>query len=261
MGELDDPPLWTEYISAIQELTNDKSTGLNGVPPNAFKSMSEENLRHHFNFITEFWEDKVGFEEWHEGQVVPAPNNRDLSDPNKRRGVNLMNIGSKVFSSLICKRLFKIIKKHGVKYQFGSSPGVGCQDGTFTIKTILHTRHNHNLPSYVAFVYLVKAFDTVNHVIMLKILERYGAPPKLRSTISRMYQDLKVVLKIGKIEEKMSQTVGVRQGNCMDPVLFLFLVMEFAETLETEWIKADLKMINLRQHMHSPHDVGICHAA
>ena len=52
MGELDDPPLWTEYISAIQELTNDKSPGLNGVPPNAFKSMSEENLRHHFNFIT-----------------------------------------------------------------------------------------------------------------------------------------------------------------------------------------------------------------
>ena len=63
--ELDDPPLWTEYICAIQELTNDKSSGISGVPPNAFKSMSEENLRHHFNFITEFWEDKVNFEELH----------------------------------------------------------------------------------------------------------------------------------------------------------------------------------------------------
>ena len=144
-----------------------------------------------------------------------------------------MDIRSKVFSSLICKILLKIIKKHGVKYQFGSSPGVGCQDGNFTIKTILHTRHNHNLPCYVALVDLVKAFDTVNHVMMLKILERYDAPPKLRSDISRMYQDLKVVLKIGKIEEKMSQTVGVRQGDCMAPVLFLFMVMEFAETLET----------------------------
>ena len=71
-----------------------------------------------------------------------------------------------------------------------------------------------------------------------------------------MYQDLKVVLKIGKIEEKMSQTVGVRQGDCMAPVLFLFMVMAFAETLETEWIKTDLKMINLRQHTHSPCDVG-----
>ena len=117
--------------------------------------------------------------------------------PKKWRGVNLMDIGYKVFSSLICKRLFKIIKKHGVKYQFGSSPGVGCQDGTFMIKTIPHTRHNHNLLCYVAFFDLVKASDTDNHVMMLKILEHYGAPQKLRSTISRMYQDLKVVLKIG----------------------------------------------------------------
>ena len=34
------------------------------------------------------------------------------------------------------------------------------------------------------------------------------------------------------------------------------MVMAFAETLEAEWIQAYLKMINLRQHMHSPHDVG-----
>ena len=115
MEELDDPPLWKEYICAIQELTNKKSPSLNGVPLNAFKSTSEENLRHNFNFITDFWEDKVDFEEWHKGQVVPVPKIEYLSDPNKWRGVNLMDIGSKVFSSLMCKRLFKITKKHGVK--------------------------------------------------------------------------------------------------------------------------------------------------
>ena len=123
-----------------------------------------------------------------------------------------MDIGAKVISSLIYKQLFKIIKKHRVKYQFGSSPVVGCQDGTFTINTILHMQHNHNLPSYAAFFDLAKVFDTVNHDMMLKILERYVAPPKLSSAISRMYQDLKIILKIGKIEEKMSQTVGLIQG-------------------------------------------------
>ena len=57
-----------------------------------------------------------------------------------------------------------------------------------------------------------------------------------------MYQKLKVVLNIGKTKETMSQNVGVRQGDCMAPVLFLFMVMAFAETLEKEWKKAGLSM-------------------
>ena len=103
----------------------------------------------------------------------------------------------------------------------------------------------------------MKAFYTVNHDTILKILEGLGAPLKPRSAISRMYQDLKIVLKIGKLEEKMGQTVGERQGDYMDPVLFLFVVMAFAENLEKEWIKAGLQMVTLKQHPHSPRNRGI----
>ena len=90
-----------------------------------------------------------------------------------------MDIGTEVFSSMMRKRLFKTIKLHGCLTKFGSSPGVGCQYGRFFIKTALHARHKYNLPTYVAFVELIKAFDTVSHSTMLKILERYGALPKL----------------------------------------------------------------------------------
>ena len=131
-----------------------------------------------------------------------------------------MDIGAKVFSSIMCNILFQIIKLHGCPTQFGSSPGVGCQDGRFVIKTALHTRHKHNLPTYVAFVDLVKAFYTVSHSMMLKILEWYGAPPKLRRDILQMYADLKIVLKIGKPKEEMGQKVGVIQGDCIEPVIF-----------------------------------------
>ena len=119
---------------------------------------------------------------------------------------------------------------------------------------LLHTRHNHDLPTYVAFVDLVKEFDTVDHNLMLPILKKYGAPPKLRSSITRMYQDLKVVLKIGKTKETMSQIFGVIQGYCMTPVLLLFMVMAFAETLEKEWTKSGLSMITLQQRSRSPQD-------
>ena len=69
---------------------------------------------------------------------------------------------------MLFKILVKIIKQYGVKYQFASSPGLGYQDSTFTIKMLLHTRHSHNLRSYVAFVGLVKVFGTVSHEIMFK---------------------------------------------------------------------------------------------
>ena len=123
-----------------------------------------------------------------------------------------MDIGPTIFSSMLCKSLFKIINQHDVKYQFGLSPGVGCQDVTFPIKNLLHTRHNHNLSSYVAFADMVKAFDTVNHQMMLKMLRQYGTPPKLYLEIARMCFDLKVLLSIGKAEEVTKQTVGVHQG-------------------------------------------------
>ena len=54
----------------------------------------------------------------------------------------------------------------------------------------------------------------------------------------------------------MSQEVVLLQLDCTAPVLFLFMVMVFDEILEKEWIKADLKMVHLRQHTHSPRDVG-----
>ena len=175
---------------------------------------------HVFKFIIELWEDILDFANWHKRQVVPVPKSGDLTETKKWRGLNLMDIGTKVFISMMCKRLFKIIKLHGCPTQFGSSPVVGCQDGHFIIKTSLHARHKHNLLTYVAFVDIVKAIDTVSHSMMLKILERYGAPPKLRQDIAQVYADLKIVLKIGKAKAEMGQKVGVIQVNCTAPVLF-----------------------------------------
>ena len=152
LTELDLPTDWEELLITVTEITNDKATGLNNAPPNAFKAMTPENLLHLFDFTIEFWEDRLDFTEWHEEQVVPVPKSGDLPNPNKWRGVNLMDIGAKVFRSMMFKILFKRIKLDGCPTKFGSSPGVGCQDGRFVIKTELHARHKHNIPTYVAFL-------------------------------------------------------------------------------------------------------------
>ena len=55
-----------------------------------------------------------------------------------------------------------------------------------------------------------------------------------------MYKDSRVRLIIGKIDTTIPFKVGVKQGDSMAPVLFLFIIMGFAETLEGEWTRNGL---------------------
>ena len=88
--------------------------------------------------------------------------------------------------------------------------------------------------------------------MILKILEQYGAPPKLRSTIARMYAGLNIVLKTRKAKSEMEKKVGVRQGDCMAPVFYLFMIMAFAETLEISWKQLGHKIITFNMRKNSP---------
>jgi hypothetical protein len=101
----------------------------------------------------------------------------------------------------------------------------------------------------VAFVDLVKAYDTANHDLLIKILKKYGAPPKFVAAVQTIYTNLKVVLKIEKEVCEILQSVGVQQGDNMAPVLFLYLMSAAAETLELEWKKAGIKVLTVA---HSP---------
>ena len=148
-----------------------------------------------------------------------------------------MDVCSKIFSSVMNGRAFRLLGLRGTKFQVGGTSTLGCQNGLFTLKTLLNAHKNHHLPSFVAFVDLVKVYDTANHDLLLRILEKYGAPPKFFETIKTMYTDLKVVLKIEKEVYEIAQSVGVCQGDNMAPVLFLFLMSAAAENLELEWEK------------------------
>jgi hypothetical protein len=147
----------------------------------------------------------------------------------------LMDVSTKIFSLVMNEQAFKRLDAHSTKFQFRGTPKLGCCDGLFTLKTLLNVCKNHNLPTFAAFVDLVKAYNTANHALLLDVLEKYGAPPKFVSAVECMYTNLVVVLKIENKVEEILQEVGVRQGDNMAPVLFLFLMSAFSETLEIEW--------------------------
>jgi hypothetical protein len=87
---------------------------------------------------------------------------------------------------------------------------------------------------------LGKAYDIHNHKLMLKILEQYAPPPKFQDSIKRLYTNLKVIVEIGREKAEIDQEVGVRQGDNVSSVIFLFLMSAFTETLEKEWKLSNL---------------------
>jgi hypothetical protein len=91
----------------------------------------------------------------------------------------------------------------------------------------------------------LKAFNTANHKLLIDILRRYGAPPKFATAIERIYCNNTCVLKIKHEIAEILQSVGVRQGDNMAPVLFLFLMTAFAKTLELVWKQLKIPILSI----------------
>jgi hypothetical protein len=156
-----------------------------------------------------------------------------------------MDVCSKIFSSVMNGWAFHLLELHGTKFQFGGTPGLGCQDNLFTLKTLINAHKNYHLPMFDAFVDLVKAYNTANHNLLLRILEKYSAPPKFVTSIHTMYTDLVVVLKIEKEVWEILQSIGVCQDDNMAQVLFLFLMSAATETLEVKWREAGIAVLKV----------------
>ena len=58
-----------------------------------------------------------------------------------------------------------------------------------------------------------------------------------------MYNKSIVNLIIDKVETSIEFEVGFKQGDIMAPVLFLLLMMDFAETLEDKWTSQGISKV------------------
>ena len=63
--------------------------------------MNNENRNYVFSFINSFWNNESNYPEWHCGQGIPVQKVSHPSNPNQYRIVNLMDVGSKIFSRIL----------------------------------------------------------------------------------------------------------------------------------------------------------------
>jgi hypothetical protein len=85
------------------------------------------------------------------------------------------------------------------------------------------------------FIDFEKAFDSIDHQVLWKILKHYGIPQKIISIIQQLYDGFSCqVIHDGNLTEPFTVTTGVRQGCILSPLLFVMVIEWVSKTAYKE---------------------------
>ena len=168
------------------------------------------------------------------GKITPIFKKGDRELLKNYRPVSTLPIFGKIFEKIICTRIYNFFSSNNLlsDCQFGyrkkHSTGHAIHHSVNIIKDALADKKH----VIAIFVDLSKAFDTIDHKILLSKLEHYG----IRGTANNLIQDYlsnrtQYVDTLGESSDLEDIIFGVPQGSVLGPLLFLIYMNDIVSCI------------------------------
>ena len=171
-----------------------------------------------------------------EADVCPIHKKNEKTRCENYRPISLLPNISKIFERVMYSRLDNFLSSSEIiyKFQFGFRKQYSTNHALLSIVEQIRNALDKNMFTCGVFIDLEKAFDTVNHKILLSKLNHYGirgvANKWFSSYLSNRYQRVTIN---GESSQLLPISCGVPQGSILGPLLFLLYINDMNLAMQT----------------------------
>lgn len=227
-----------EIAAIMNELSLKKATGSDGISVRIWK----DNINMFVPILTCLVNDMLISGTYPDilkiAAIKPIHKNGIKTNIDNYRGISLLPTINKVFERIIYDKIVKFMTKFEQfdELQYGYRKHFGTQDALCKLYTLISKALDRKKFAVAVFFDISKAFDSIDHKLLLFKLEKLGIRGKalklIKSYLSNRSQYVKIMDVMSEIAEIL---FGVPQGSCLGPLLFILMIsdLKFLKTNST----------------------------